>query len=93
MDTMHACDIIPFQWLRKRKERKKTSKDLLYPNTLSHTSPQNLHHTYIYRKNAIPSIIYVPYFALKIILLFIVQFNAHGKVAVHGGVHLCKLYV
>jgi hypothetical protein len=25
--------------------------------------------------------------------LFIVQFEAHGKVAVYGGVHLCKLHV
>jgi hypothetical protein len=32
-------------------------------------------------------------FAFKIILLLIVQFEAHGKVAVYGGVHLCKLHV
>jgi hypothetical protein len=35
MEIMHGSDIIPFKWPRKRKERKKTSKDLLYPNTLS----------------------------------------------------------
>jgi hypothetical protein len=58
---MHACDFIPFQWPRKEKKRKeKASKRLVKPNTLSHTYLQNLHHTYLYRKNAIPSIVYVP---------------------------------
>jgi hypothetical protein len=33
---------------------------MVYPNTFSHTSPQNLHHIYLYRKNAITSIVYVP---------------------------------
>jgi hypothetical protein len=32
-------------------------------------------------------------FAFKIILLFIVQFKAHGKVAVYNDAHLCKLHV
>jgi hypothetical protein len=32
---------------KKKKRKKNTSKDLLYPNTLSHTSPKNLHHTYL----------------------------------------------
>jgi hypothetical protein len=45
---------------RKEKKKKKASKRLVYPNTLSHTSPQNLHHTYLHSKNAIPSIVYVP---------------------------------
>jgi hypothetical protein len=44
---------------QKEKERKTQAKDLLYPNTLSHTFPQNIHHTYLYSKNAIPSIVYV----------------------------------
>jgi hypothetical protein len=35
MEIMHACDIIPFQWPRKEKRKKNTSKDLLYPNTLT----------------------------------------------------------
>jgi hypothetical protein len=32
-------------------------------------------------------------FALKIMFFFIVQFEAHEKVAVYGGDHLCKLHV
>jgi hypothetical protein len=32
-------------------------------------------------------------FAFKIILLFIMQFEAHGKVAIYGEVYLCKLHV
>jgi hypothetical protein len=42
---MHACNIIPFQWPRKEKKEKEASKKLVYLNTLSHTSPENLHHT------------------------------------------------
>jgi hypothetical protein len=57
MYIMHACDIIPSQ---EKKKKENTSKNLLYPNTLSHTSPQNLHYTYLCSKNAIPSIVYVP---------------------------------
>jgi hypothetical protein len=56
MDIMNSCDIIPFQWPRKEKERKNTSKDLLYPNTLSHTSPQNVYYAYLCSKKIIPSI-------------------------------------
>jgi hypothetical protein len=88
MDIMPDCDFIPFQC-----PRKKASKRLVYPNTLSHTSSQNLHHTYLHRKNAIPSIVYVPCICIQNHTYFIVQFEAHGKVAVYGGVHLCKLYV
>jgi hypothetical protein len=33
---------------KKRKE--KASKRLVYPNTLTHTSPQNIHHTYQHSK-------------------------------------------
>jgi hypothetical protein len=40
MDIIHAYDIIHFQCPKKRKRKKNISKDLLYPNTLSHTSPQ-----------------------------------------------------
>jgi hypothetical protein len=32
-------------------------------------------------------------FPFKIVLLFIMQFEAHGKVPVYGGLHLCKLHV
>jgi hypothetical protein len=38
---------------KKRKEKKrkeKASRRLVYPNTLSHTSPQNTHHTYLHSK-------------------------------------------
>jgi hypothetical protein len=66
MDIMHACDFISFQWPRKEKKRKeKASKRLVYPNTLSHTSPQNLHHTYLHRKNSIPSTVYVSFICLQ----------------------------
>jgi hypothetical protein len=44
---------------QEKKRKEKASKRLVYPNTLSHTSPQNLHHTYLHSKNAIPSIVYV----------------------------------
>jgi hypothetical protein len=47
MDIMHACNITPFQCQEKKKKEKKAIKRLVYPNTLSHTSPQNLHHTFI----------------------------------------------
>jgi hypothetical protein len=83
MDIMHACDFYNYPMAKKRKEKEKqASKRLVYPNILSHTSPQNLHHTYLHRKNAIQSIVYVPYSAFKIIFLFIVQFEDHGIVAV-----------
>jgi hypothetical protein len=65
MDITHACDIIAFQWPRnekkeKERKRKKASKGLVYPNTLSRTYPQIIHHTYLHSRNAIPSIVYVP---------------------------------
>jgi hypothetical protein len=92
MDIMHACDFIPFQWPRKEK----SSKRLIYPNTLSHISPQNIHHTYLHRKNATPigirSICAMSLHS-KLYFFFIVQFKAHEIVAVYGGVHLCKLHV
>jgi hypothetical protein len=80
---------IPFQWPRKKR---KSKQRVVYPKTLSHTSPQNLHHTYLHSKNAIPSIVYVPRLYIQNIF-FIVQFEDHRKVAVYGGVHLCKLHV
>jgi hypothetical protein len=84
---------IPFQWPRKEKRKKIKSKQrLVYLKTLSHTSPQNLHHTYLHSKNAIPTIVYVPCIYIQNIL-FIVQFEAHGKVAVYSEVYLCKLHV
>jgi hypothetical protein len=92
MDIMHACDIIPSQW-PKNKGKKSTSKDLLYPNTFSKTSPQNLYRTYLYSKMIFQVNYMCHAFAFKIILLFIVQFEAHGKVAVYGDAHLCKLHV
>jgi hypothetical protein len=45
---------------QEKKIKEKASKRLVYPNTLSHTSPQNFHHTYLHSKKAIPSIVYVP---------------------------------
>jgi hypothetical protein len=78
---------------KKRKGKKNTSKDFLYPNTLSHTSPQNLHHTLPIYKIFIPSIVYVPCLCIQNNTYFIVQFKDHGKVAVYGEVHLCKLHV
>jgi hypothetical protein len=80
MYIMHACNIIPFQWPRKDKKEKEASKRLVYLNTLSHTSPENLHHSYLFSRNSILSIVYVPCLCIQIILLFIVQFEAHGKV-------------
>jgi hypothetical protein len=68
----------------QKKRKKNTRNDLLYPNTLSHTSPQNLNHTYIYSKMILKVYCMCHAFAFKIILLFIVQFKAHGKVAVYG---------
>jgi hypothetical protein len=91
MDNMHACHFYTFPMAKKRKE--KASKRLVYPNTLSHTSPQNIHHTYIHKKMLF-QVYYMCYvFAFKIMFLFIVQFEAHGKVTTYGGVHLCKLHV
>jgi hypothetical protein len=74
-------------------KKRKSKQRLVYPNTLRHTSPQNLHHTYLHSKNDIPSIVYVPCLYIQNHVPFIVQFEAHGKVAVYGGVHLCKLHV
>jgi hypothetical protein len=45
---------------KKMKEKEKARKRRICPNTLSHTSPKNIHRTYLHRKNAIPSIVYVP---------------------------------
>jgi HKD family nuclease len=88
---MYACDIIPFHWPRK-ENKENTSKNLLYPKTLSHTSPQNLHHTYLYKKCYCKySICATPLHSKS--YFFIVQFKAHGKVAVYGDYHLCKLHV
>jgi hypothetical protein len=47
----------------------------------------------INKKNAISSIVYVPCICIQNRTLFIVQFEAHEKVAVYGGVYLCKLHV
>jgi hypothetical protein len=77
---------------KKRKERK-ASKDLLYPNALSHNSPQNLPYTYLCRKKAIASIVYVPCLCIHSHTSFYVQFESHGKVAVYGGVHVCSVPV
>jgi hypothetical protein len=42
---------IPFQWPRKEEKNKRKGKQrLVYLKTLSHTSPENLHHTYLHRK-------------------------------------------
>jgi hypothetical protein len=89
---MHACDFIPFQWPRKEK-KEKASKDLyiripwaILLHKIS-TIP-----TYIAKM--LFKVLYMCHvFAFKIILIFIVQFKAHGKVAVYGRVHLCKLHV
>jgi hypothetical protein len=43
-----------------QEKRKKKAKTCISEYSLSHTSSQNLHHTYLYSKNAIPSIVYVP---------------------------------
>jgi hypothetical protein len=40
---MHACDFYTFPMAKKRKEKEKASKILVYPNILSHTYPQNHH--------------------------------------------------
>jgi hypothetical protein len=77
---------------QEKIKKKKASKRLVYPNTLNHTSPQiSTIPTYIAKM--IFQVYYMCHvFASKIILLFIMQFKAHGKVAVYGGVHLCKLH-
>jgi hypothetical protein len=90
MNIMHAwCHLYLFNGQEKKR---KSKQRLAYPNTLSHTSPQNLHHTYLYSKKSISSIVYVPFIYIQN-FLFIVQFKAHGKVAVYGGVYLSKLHV
>jgi hypothetical protein len=48
-----------------QEKKEKTSKILVCPNTLGHTSLQNLHHTYLHSKNAIPGIVYVPYICIQ----------------------------
>jgi hypothetical protein len=58
---------------QEKKRKEKEGKRLVYLNTLSHTSPQNLHHTYLHSKNAIPSIVYVPCLCIQN-HTFIVQF-------------------
>jgi hypothetical protein len=40
---------------QEKKKKEKHKQGLVYPNTLSHIYPQNLHHTYLCSKNAIPS--------------------------------------
>jgi hypothetical protein len=35
---------------QEKKGKEKASERLVYPNTLSHTSPQNPHHTYLHSK-------------------------------------------
>jgi hypothetical protein len=76
---------------KKRKRKKNTSKDLLYPKTLSQTSPQNLHHTYLYRKLLFQVYYMCHAFAFKFILIFIVQFKAHGKSSkVYGDYHYVR---
>jgi hypothetical protein len=35
---------------QENKKKEKTNKEWLFPNTLSHTSPQNHPHTYVYSK-------------------------------------------
>jgi hypothetical protein len=83
MDIMHACHVIPFQWPRKEKKRKER-KTLLHKIFSIPT----------YIAKMLLRVYYMCHvFAFKIILLFIMQFKAHGKVAVYGGVHLCKLHV
>jgi hypothetical protein len=44
---------------QEKKKKEKHKQRLGYSNILSHTSPQNLNHTYINRKIAIPSIVKV----------------------------------
>jgi hypothetical protein len=84
---------IPFQWPRKENKIIKSKQRLVYPNTLSHTSLQNLQHTYLHSKNAIPSIVYVPCLCIQNHVPFYCAIRSSWKVAVYGGVHLCKLYV
>jgi hypothetical protein len=48
---MHACDFYTFPMAKKRKEKeKKKQAKIVSLKTLSHTSPQNLHHTYLHSK-------------------------------------------
>jgi hypothetical protein len=72
---MHACDYIPFQWAKEKKN--KAHKQRLVsinlepnfstiPNYVAKChSKYNIYTTFVF----------------KILLLFIVQFKAHGKVA------------
>jgi hypothetical protein len=78
--------------LKEKRKKRKSKQRLVYQKNLepyfSAKSPPYLP-TY---KNAIPSIVYVPCLYIQK-FLFIVQFEVHGKVAVYGEVHLCKLHV
>jgi hypothetical protein len=90
---MHACDFNIFPMAKNRKDQEIKGKQRLeYLKTLSHTSPQNLHHTYLHIKMLFQVYCICHVFTFKI-FLFIVQFEAHGKVAVYSGVHLYKLHI
>jgi hypothetical protein len=64
---------------RKERKRKQASKRLVYLNTLSHTSPQNHHHTYLHSKNAIPTIVYVSYLCTHKHTSFLCNSKLMGK--------------
>jgi hypothetical protein len=78
MDTMHACDFMPFHWPRKEKKEKHKQRLVV---------SKNLETNFSKKISTIPTYIAKCYskvchaFPFKIILLFIVQFKAHGKVA------------
>jgi hypothetical protein len=85
---------IPFQCPRKENKRKHKQKTCISKYLEPYFSAKSPSYLPTQQKNAIPSIVYVPcLFAFKIMFLFIVQLEAHGKVALYGGVHLCKLHV
>jgi hypothetical protein len=82
---------IPFQWPRKEKEKKKQEKTCISKYLEPYFSAKSPPYLPTWQ-NAIPSIVYVTCLYIQN-YYFIVQFEVHRKVAVYGGVHLCKLHV
>jgi hypothetical protein len=81
MDTMHACDYIPtFHWPKKRKRKKHTSKDFVSINLEPNFSIKSPPYLPMYW-NVIPSRVYIPCLFIQNYTSFVVQFKAHGKVA------------
>jgi hypothetical protein len=59
MEIMHACDIIPFQWPRKEKERKTQARLVVSKYLEPYFSTKSPPYLPILQ-NSIPSIVYVP---------------------------------